>query len=131
MLATWGVVNPTILLPAAAQGGPTIASTLFFITSWRVLRGDWVVALTANLLQDLYWFNPVLWIASRRLRHEAERACDDLVLTSGISGSGAAHLIDVRARPRSADIRGPRQSPSPITRCSKGGSCHAHRACQS
>ena len=42
------------------------------ITSWLTsLRGDWVVALTANLLRAVYWFNPLLWIAYRRLRHES------------------------------------------------------------
>jgi beta-lactamase regulating signal transducer with metallopeptidase domain len=97
MLATWGVVNPTILLPAAAQewAHDRIHAVLHHELA-HVRRGDWVVTLTANLLRTLYWFNPVLWIAYRRLRHEAERACDDLVLTSGISGSEyAAHLIDV------------------------------------
>jgi hypothetical protein len=97
MLATWGVVRPTILLPAGAQGWPgdRIQAVLHHELA-HVLRRDWVVALTASLLRAVYWFNPLLWIAYRRLRHEGERACDDLVLTSGISGSDyAAHLLDV------------------------------------
>ena len=97
MLATWGVLNPTILLPTAAQGWThdRIHAVLHHELA-HVRRGDWVVALTANLLRAVYWFNPMLWIAYHRLRHEGERACDDLVLASGISGSEyAAHLLGV------------------------------------
>ena len=97
MLATWGALNPTILLPAAAQGWAQdrIQAVLHHELA-HVLRGDWVVALTANMLRAVYWFNPMIWLAYRQLRHEGERACDDLVLTSGISGSEyAAHLLDV------------------------------------
>jgi beta-lactamase regulating signal transducer with metallopeptidase domain len=94
MLATWGVVNPTILLPATAQAWThdRIQAVLHHELA-HVLRSDWVVALIANLLRAVYWFNPLLWIAYRRLRHEGERACDDLVLTSGISGSEYAKLL--------------------------------------
>ena len=81
MLATWGVVNPTILLPAAAQGWAhdRIHAVLHHELA-HVLRGDWVVALTANLLRTLYWFNPVLWIgvppiATRGLSEHAMTSC--------------------------------------------------------
>jgi beta-lactamase regulating signal transducer with metallopeptidase domain len=97
MLATWGVLNPTILLPAAAQEWThdRIQAVLHHELA-HVQRGDWVIALTANLLRAVYWFNPMLWMAYHRLRHEGERACDDLVLASGISGSEyAAHLLGV------------------------------------
>ena len=97
MLATWGVLNPTILIPAAAQGWAhdRIHAVLHHELA-HVQRGDWIVALMATLLRAVYWFNPMLWIAYHRLRHEGERACDDLVLASGISGSEyAAHLLGV------------------------------------
>ena len=112
MLATWGVMNPTILLPAAAQEWThdRIQAVLHHELA-HVLRGDWAVALTAHVLRSVYWFNPMLWLACRQLRHEGERACDDLVLTSGMSGSEyAAHLLDVarefaqRGRPWSPAI---------------------------
>jgi beta-lactamase regulating signal transducer with metallopeptidase domain len=97
MLATWGAVNPTILLPCEALrwSDDRIRAVLHHELA-HVRRGDWTIALTANLLRAVYWFNPLMWIAFRRLRHEGERACDDLVLTSGISGAEyAAHLLDV------------------------------------
>jgi beta-lactamase regulating signal transducer with metallopeptidase domain len=97
MVATWGIVNPTILLPAGAQrwSEERVRAVLHHELA-HVLRGDWVIAMTATLLRAVYWFNPVLWIAYRRLRHESERASDDLVLNSGISGSEyATHLLDI------------------------------------
>jgi beta-lactamase regulating signal transducer with metallopeptidase domain len=97
MLATWGVVHPTILLPLGAEGWAEdrIHAVLHHELA-HVLRGDWLVAVTGNVLKAVYWFNPLLWIACRRLRHEGERACDDLVLTSGISGAEyATHLLAV------------------------------------
>jgi beta-lactamase regulating signal transducer with metallopeptidase domain len=97
MLATWGVLKPVIILPAGARDWPMdrIHAVIRHELA-HVRRGDWVVALTANVVRALYWFNPLLWAACRRLRHESERACDDLVLASGVSGADyATHLLAV------------------------------------
>ena len=97
LLATWGLVKPTLLLPAGSEDWP--ADRVHAVVSHElahIRRGDWGVALTANVLRAAYWFNPLLWVACRRLRHEGERACDDLVLASGISGAEyATHLLAV------------------------------------
>ena len=97
MLATWGLLKPTILLPAGAgDWPPDRVHVVLHHELAHVRRGDWGVALTATVLRTVYWFNPLLWIACRRLRHESERACDDLVLASGISGAEyATHLLAV------------------------------------
>jgi beta-lactamase regulating signal transducer with metallopeptidase domain len=97
LLATWGLVRPTILLPEGAETWTEdrVHAVLHHELA-HILRRDWVVALSASVLRAVYWFNPLLWIACRRLRHEAERACDDLVLASGISAPDyATHLLDV------------------------------------
>jgi beta-lactamase regulating signal transducer with metallopeptidase domain len=97
LLATWGLLHPTILLPEGAQAWPEDRVHVVLRHELaHILRADWAVVLTADLLKAVYWFNPLLWIACRRLRHEAERACDDLVLSSGVSASEyATHLLDV------------------------------------
>ncbi len=97
LLATWGVMNPTILLPAGAlRWSEERVQAVLHHELAHIRRGDWVIALIATLLTSVYWFNPLLWVACRRLRHEGERACDDLVLASGISGPAyATHLLDV------------------------------------
>jgi beta-lactamase regulating signal transducer with metallopeptidase domain len=97
LLATWGLVRPTILLPEGAETWTEdrVHAVLHHELA-HILRGDWAVSLAASTLKSVYWFNPLLWVACRRLRHESERACDDLVLASGISAPEyATHLLDV------------------------------------
>jgi hypothetical protein len=54
------------------------------------------VQLVAQLACTLYWWNPLAWLAARRLRVEREHACDDLVLGAGILPSSyAADLLAV------------------------------------
>lgn len=97
LLVTWGHWRPRIVLPAGAANWPlerirsVIAHELAHIS-----RGDWAVQICAEALRALYWFNPLVWIACRRLRHESEYACDDAVLRSGVApATYAIHLLDV------------------------------------
>jgi hypothetical protein len=61
-----------------------------------VRRGDWIVQMAVELLCAAYWFNPLVWLASRRLRLEGEQACDDAVLTMGVDGPAyASELVDL------------------------------------
>ena len=62
----------------------------------HVRRGDWGTQLAAELLRAVFWFNPLVWIACRRLRAESELACDDEVLNGGVEGVDyAGHLLDL------------------------------------
>ena len=62
----------------------------------HIRRGDWIVQLSAELLRAFYWFNPLLWVACRRLRLESEHACDDEVMSRGVDGTDyATHLIEL------------------------------------
>jgi TonB family protein len=97
LLVTWGVARPKIVLPAAARGwaDDRIRVVLSHELA-HIRRGDWAVQMGAELLRCIYWFNPLLSIACRRLRQQSEYACDDVVLNSGINGTAyATHLLDV------------------------------------
>jgi hypothetical protein len=44
----------------------------------------------------LHWFNPLVWLADRRLRIECEQSSDDIALSAGIRPSDyARHLMEI------------------------------------
>src|ERR1700730_6718549 len=97
VLGTWGVVRSTVLVPADALTWP--AERIGIVLAHElahVRRRDWLVQMAAEIVCAVYWFNPLLWLASRRLRLESEQAGDDAVLTSGVEGSTyASELVDL------------------------------------
>ncbi len=97
LLVTWGVFQPKVLLPAASR--EWTEDRLRVVISHElahIQRGDWVVQIASEVLRAVYWFNPLVWIACRRLRLEGEHACDDAVLSGGVAGPEyAQHLLDL------------------------------------
>jgi TonB family protein len=106
LLMTWGLVRPRVLLPSGAQGWPVERVRVVLGHELaHIRRGDWAAQLVAEILRAVYWFNPLVWIASARLRRESEQACDDAVLSLGVDGpTYAAHLLDL-ARAAAASRR--------------------------
>jgi len=100
LLVTWGVGSPKILLPLTADTWPADRIRVVLAHELaHVIRHDWLTQISAELLRALYWFNPLVWLASRRLREESERACDDAVLELGVDAPVyATHLLEVAKR---------------------------------
>lgn len=95
VLATWGLFRPQVILPGAALEWPAerIRAVLLHEIA-HVRRNDWCIQLLARLLCAVYWFNPLVWITYRSLRHESERACDDAAVRAGVAETEyAAHLL--------------------------------------
>ncbi|MEO7158642.1 MAG: M56 family metallopeptidase, partial [Vicinamibacterales bacterium] len=97
MLVTWGVINPVILLPRTASAWPADRIELVLAHEMaHLVRHDWLIQLSAEMLRAINWFNPLFWIACARLRRESEYACDDIVLELGTGGTTyAGHLVDL------------------------------------
>ncbi|HVH09723.1 MAG TPA: M56 family metallopeptidase [Gemmatimonadales bacterium] len=95
--ATWGVRRPVVALPAAAVGwSPERLRLVLLHELVHVRRQDALVEGVVWLASALYWFHPALWLATRRLRLERERACDEAVLATGARASDyCGHLIDI------------------------------------
>lgn len=97
LLMTWGLLAPRVLLPAGAQSWDADRIRIVLAHELaHVQRRDWLVQIGSELLRSACWFNPLVWVASSRLRLESERACDDAVVNLGVSGGDyAQHLLDL------------------------------------
>ena len=93
----WGLFRPVILLPADAdEWEPERRRAVLLHELAHSQRQDWLIQTMAQITCAVYWFNPLVWFAVRRLRTEAERACDDHVLNAGYQSTDyAQHLLDI------------------------------------
>jgi len=110
LLVTWGLWSPQIILPAGASHWTDDRIRIVVCHELsHVRRGDWMLHVIAGALRAVYWFNPLVWLACHRLRHESERACDDEVLNLGMTGSDyATELLNI-----ARTLRPPAWSPAP------------------
>ena len=95
MPVTWGLRTPRVLLPevARAWSDERLDAVLTHEFS-HVVRNDALSHLVARLATAAWWWHPMVWVAARAARLERERACDDLVLTTGTRASDyAADLV--------------------------------------
>jgi beta-lactamase regulating signal transducer with metallopeptidase domain len=93
-----GILKPMILLPVymlADQEERTMRSVIAHELT-HVQRLDFLFNLLAAVALALYWFNPLAWLAARRLQETGEQTCDDWVV--GITGHHQTYahtLLDV------------------------------------
>lgn len=94
---TAGVLRPLLLIGHAARQWAVERRRVVFLHELaHVKRLDWASVLVAELAVALYWFHPLAWALARRVRRDAERASDDLVLASGVKPSVyAGHLLGI------------------------------------
>ena len=96
---TSGVLRPVIFLPRDASTWSELELQPVLVHELEhIKRGDWLVQVLARAVCALYWFQPLVWIAWRRICLEAERACDDAVLISNERTAYAEQLVKLAKR---------------------------------
>ena len=97
LLVTCGLFQPRIIVPAgAAAWRPDRIEVVLAHELAHIVRRDWPMMIAARAILAVYWFNPLMWIACRRMRDESEHACDDAVLRRGVSATDyASHLLAI------------------------------------
>jgi len=97
MPLTWGWWRPVVLLPFDADRWTAERQRVVLLHELaHIKRWDYLTQWNARIVCALFWSNPLVWVAARRMRIERERACDDLVLTGGCKASDYAdHLVEI------------------------------------
>ncbi len=101
----WGLFQARLRLPSEAVNWPKdqLQSVLLHELA-HLKRHDLLELALTQFACSLHWFNPLVWLTAWRLHVERERACDDLVLASGVRPSAyAEHLLQV-----AMNLAGPR-----------------------
>ena len=97
--AVAGIFRPAVLLPPGAADWPEEQRRAVLAHELaHVERRDVLTDLLAQAACALHWFNPLAWVAARRLAAERERACDDRVLAAGVEPLGYATVLLAAAR---------------------------------
>lgn len=93
----WGFSRPILLLPASASEWPAERLHVVLLHELaHVRRGDGITLLLTRVAVALFWYQPLAWLLERDARAACERACDDLVLSSGSKPNDYAdHLLAV------------------------------------
>ncbi|HSU60765.1 MAG TPA: M56 family metallopeptidase [Bryobacteraceae bacterium] len=93
----FGLLRPAILLPAESLDWTDARKRVVLLHELNhVRRRDGVWQLFASLMAAAWWFQPLVWMARRRLRQESEHACDEQVLATGVLPSEyATQLMEI------------------------------------
>jgi TonB family protein len=113
---TWGIRHPVVVLPRGFGHWPRqnqIDAVHHELA--HVNRRDCLTQIVAHGVAAVFWFQPLVWVAQRRLGRLAEQASDDCVLTKGSPAPGYAQcLLDIARDNDSAPAPGMAMSRHPL-----------------
>lgn len=94
---TWGVFRCYIAFPESARDwSPQRRQVVLCHELAHIKRRDFLTQLIARVACAAHWFNPLSWWTLRAMSLERERACDDLVVQSGVRAPDyAEHLLQI------------------------------------
>ncbi len=78
----WGLLRGSIYVPPAflTIGNPEYRRDILAHELSHIVRLDAAVNALQILAQGLFWFQPFVWWANRKIRQEREKCCDEMVI---------------------------------------------------
>ena len=102
---TWGVWRPVVLLPSEVHRWPADRVQAVLRHELAHVRSrDAAMRLAARVACALFWFHPGVWWLARSFENDAEGACDDRVLLSGVRASDYAEWLAASSRSPAHDL---------------------------
>jgi beta-lactamase regulating signal transducer with metallopeptidase domain len=96
---TCGIRRPAIILPAdSSQWSDSDIRRALVHELEHIRRRDWLIQIVGRIVCSIYWFHPLMWVTWRKLRIEAERACDDAVVEREEGTEYAQQLVNLARR---------------------------------
>ena len=96
---TCGTRRPAVILPSDAKTWSDADVRRALVHEMEhVRRNDWAMQLAARAACAVYWFHPLVWQLWREFCLEAERACDDAVLSGADHADYADQLVQLARR---------------------------------
>jgi len=97
MPMTCGGLSATVLLPVGADEWSSDRRRVVLLHELiHIKRRDILTQTVAHLVCALYWFNPLVWLALKKMRTEQEWACDESVVATGVAAPDyAGHLMEI------------------------------------
>jgi beta-lactamase regulating signal transducer with metallopeptidase domain len=91
----FGVFHPIVVLPEDIYhaGSPEDLRMVLTHELAHIERGDCWANLFQRLVEAIYFFHPLVWLASRQLTQEREEICDNHVLAEGASADDYTTLL--------------------------------------
>lgn len=90
-----GVLRPLVLVPMGLMAGLSVKEVEAILAHElaHIRRHDYFVNLVQSLVEVVYFFHPVLWWLSNRIRTEREHCCDDLAMAVCDDRLSLAHAL--------------------------------------
>ena len=93
--AVMGWIRPTLLVPASALSGLSVAELEAVIAHElaHVRRHDYLINSLQNVVETLLFYHPAVWWVSAEIRREREYCCDDVAVSVAASAPVYARAL--------------------------------------
>lgn len=83
---TFGWWRPIIFVPEKWINCPeSEIDTVLIHELCHIQRNDFIFNVLLQFHKCLYWWNPLVWVAAKKMQLACEQSCDELVIRNGVS----------------------------------------------